>query len=161
MNDKLRSESKHISATLQSQIQIVNQVIHDDSEEWKHQIKSLEDELKKVKKDQLINRHEHQQAIERLAEKFYNAVNHTEKEIIDAAKTTEKNLKILHERILSESKNIKVTLHSNIGNVTKALHEDSKVWEQEIKSLKNDLMKVQKQETEETDRKLRVGLFFI
>ena len=79
------------------------------------------------------------------------------KNVIDQARTNTENLNVLNEKITSESDNIIAILQSNIKNITQALHEDSKEWKQEMKSVKNDLTKVQQKITVEHNQKLRMG----
>ena len=83
------------------------------------------------------------------------------KNVIDQAKSNKENLKVLDEKITSESHTIAAILQSNIENVTQVLHEDSTEWREEMKSLKNDLTKVQRQITEELNQKLRMGLVVV
>ena len=80
------------------------------------------------------------------------------KNVIDQARSNTENLNVLDKKITSESANITAILQSNIENITQALHEDSKEWKQEMKSLKNDLTKVQQKITEDFNQKLRMGL---
>ena len=82
------------------------------------------------------------------------------KNVIDQANSNKKNLKVLDEKILSTSENITVTLQSSIEKVTQDLHEDSKEWKQEIKSLKNGLTEIEQQITDQINQKLRMGLVF-
>ena len=80
------------------------------------------------------------------------------KNVINQARSNTENLNVLDKKITSESANITAILQSNIENITQALHEDSKEWKQEMKSLKNDLTKVQQKITEDFNQKLRMGL---
>ena len=79
------------------------------------------------------------------------------KNVIDQARINTENLNALDEKITSESANITAILQSNIENITQGLHEDSNEWKHEMKSLRNDLIKVQQKITEDFNQKLRMG----
>ena len=83
------------------------------------------------------------------------------KNVIDQAKSNEEDLQTLDKKILSESEKIIMILKSNISNITHVLQEDSYKLNEEMKSLKNDLTKIQKQLTEELNQKLRMGSVFV
>ena len=78
-------------------------------------------------------------------------------ELIDQAEMNNQNLKVLDERVKFESENISARFKSDIENVTRVIFEDSEEWKQEIKSLQNNLTKVQQQITEDFAQKLRIG----
>ena len=79
------------------------------------------------------------------------------KNVIDQARINTENLNALDEKITSKSANITAILQSNIENITQGLHEDSNEWKHEMKSLRNDLIKVQQKITEDFNQKLRMG----
>ena len=79
------------------------------------------------------------------------------KNVIDQARRNTENLNVLDDKITSESANITAILQSNIEDVTQGLHKDSNEWKHEMKSLRNDLIKVQQKITEDFNQKLRMG----
>ena len=81
------------------------------------------------------------------------------KDVVDQASSNKENLKKLDQRFKSESKSITAILNSNIEKVSQALHEDSQEFKKEMKSLKNELMKLEQQIIEEFNNELRMGMY--
>ena len=80
------------------------------------------------------------------------------KNVIDQVKSNEENLQALDKKILSESETVIEILQSSITNITQVLQEDYNEWKREMKSLNNNLTKIQQQITDEVNQKLRMGL---
>ena len=68
------------------------------------------------------------------------------KDVINQANRNENNLKYLAEKTQRDSGNITTSLQRSIDYVAQVFHEDSKNWQQKLKSLTNVIKKIEQQQ---------------